>query len=46
MAPVPRSLNGSRSNILNIRRLDAESTSSSIDETIFGLNAIELRFAG
>jgi hypothetical protein len=45
LAPVPRSLSKSRSNILGVRRLDAEAASPSIDETIFGLNAIELRFA-
>jgi hypothetical protein len=43
---VPRSLSKSRSNILGVRRLDAEAASSSIDETIFGLNAIELHFCG
>jgi hypothetical protein len=46
LAPVPRSLSKSRLNILGVRRLDAEAASSSIDETIFGLNAIELRFCG
>jgi hypothetical protein len=39
-------LSKSRSNILGVRRPDAEAASSSIDETIFGLNAIELRFCG